>query len=169
MRALLIWVLSIAVLTTYSVSNRPKSRLGIHQVKQEQEVDGTYEFVSETLNLIKPKPVTERRSPPSWVGLWFFKNGHFSQTMMKNGRGFLAYPKSHDDVGYESSAGTYAVDGRIIELERDLSLHPLSVGRTTTLEYRFEGDNIIFVEMMHPYTENVAEGKRTIVLRRIAK
>lgn len=167
MRTLLFCVLSIVMLTTYSFSNRPKSRLGIDQVRQEQELEGAYEFVSETLELIKPKPATERSGPPDWMGLWFFKSGHFSQTMMKKGRGFLAYPKSHADVGYESSAGTYTLDGNTIQLEKDLSLHPLSIGRTQTLEYRIEGDTIIFVETMHPYTENVAEAKRTIVLRRI--
>lgn len=169
MQVLLIWVLSIGVLTMYSVLNPQKSRLGIDEVKQEQPLEGAYEFVSETLELTKPKSTTERISPPAWTGLWFFQGGHFSLTMMKKGRGYLAYPKSHGAVGYESSAGTYAVDGHMVQLERDLSLHPLSVGRTITLEYRFDGDRIIFVETMHPYTENTAEGKRTIVLRRIAR
>lgn len=167
MRGLVICLLVIAILTSYSGLNPPKSQSGRDEVKEQKQLEGAYEFVSESLELTKPRATTERISPPAWTGLWFFQSGHFSQTMMKNGRGYLTYPSSHADVGFESSAGTYAVDGPILRLERDLSLHPLSVGRTITLEYHFEGDKIILLEMMHPYTENVAEGKRTIVLRRI--
>lgn len=158
---------AIAVLISHPSPKERQSPLRLEEVKQEKRLEGAYEFVSEVLELTKPKVTTERLSPPEWTGLWLFEGGRFSQTMMKKGRGYLAYPRSHAAIGYESSAGTYVTKDKVVRLERDLSLHPLSVGRPITFEYRFEADTLILVETMHPYTENIAEGKRTIVLRRI--
>lgn len=131
------------------------------------DLEGAYEFVSETTTLTKPKASTERLVPPQWIGLWFFQNGYFSQTLMKKGRGFSTYPSSHPAIGYESFAGSYKVEGDKIELRNDLSLHPLNAGRLTTLSYRFEGDLLILVEELHPHIEDTSEGQVITVLRRL--
>jgi hypothetical protein len=167
MRHLVLCVVTAVVLISYLSIKPGGTAFGDQHLKKISPLDGAYEFVSETLELTNPESITERISTPAWTGLWLFQDGRFSQTMMKKGRGFLTYPKRHASIGYESSAGTYVADTSVIKLEKDLSLHPLGAGRSVTLEYRFEGDLLILIEKMHPYTENIANGKRITTLKRV--
>jgi hypothetical protein len=130
-------------------------------------LDGAYEFVSETTSLTKPTVVTTSLSAPEWQGFWFFQGNHFSQTIMKRGRLYATYPRFHHDLGYNSFAGTYAIDGNTIRLRKQLALHPLSAGRSVTLTYQIKDDTLTLIEVMNPYPEDLSQGQRITVLRKI--
>lgn len=131
-----------------------------------QVLDGAYELVSETTILTKPQKLTTRRTSDDWTGTWLFHNGRYSQASMKKIRDWYSFPRNQEDLGYESSAGTYKVKGNNITLQDDVSLNPLGIGRITLLEYELKGDTLSLTETMHPYMEDLSEGQRTTVLRR---
>lgn len=131
------------------------------------QLDGAYEFVSETTILTKPKALTMRIVAPEWHGLWFFQGDRFSQTIMKRGRLYSTYPKFHRELGYDSSAGTYVIDDNTIRLRKQIALHPLSAGRSVTLAYQIDGDTLTLIETMNPYPEDLSQGHRTTILRRV--
>jgi len=154
------------VLTGYTFLNGQTETSKISQ-STAQPLDGGYEFVSETTILTKPKPLIERRLASEWSGLWFFKSGRFSQTLMKKRRSYSLFPPTQHELKYESSAGAYNLDGNTVLLTRTLSLHPFGVGRSTTFDYRIEEGTLTLIETMHPYKEDLSEGQRITVLRRI--
>jgi hypothetical protein len=120
-------------------------------------------------SLTKPKKLTENLGSSDWVGLWLFKDGYFSQTMMKRQRQFWLprFPRNAEALGYGSAAGTYKVNANTLELTLSLRLSPHYVGEPWTLEYRLEGETLILTETFHPNPHNDVEGQRTIVLRKI--
>jgi hypothetical protein len=132
-----------------------------------QVLDGVYEFVSETTILVEPKPIVERRLASEWSGLWFFQSSRFSQTLMKKRRSYSLFPRTHQELKYESSAGSFILEGNTAILTRTLSLHPFGVGRSTTFEYRIEEGTLTLTETMSPYKEDLSKGQRVTVLRRI--
>jgi len=154
------------VLTGYGFLNGQTEKSKISPAKA-QVLEGVYEFVSETTILTKPKPLIERRLASEWSGFWLFQNGHFSQTLMKKRRSYSLFPPTQHELKYESSAGSYSLEGNTVLLTRTLSLHPFGVGRSTTFEYRIEEGTLTLTETMYPYKEDLSEGQRVTVLRRI--
>lgn len=131
-------------------------------------LEGAYEFVSETANITKPTNRTEVRTASDWIGLWIFQRGRFSETMMKPDRAFWLpdFPKKPADLGYESAAGTYRVDGKNVVLTSDLTMSPHFVGETTVFEYSLQGDSLTLTEIWQPSPHHATQGRRTILLRR---
>ena len=86
---------------------------------------------------------------------------------MKKRRDFLYFPRYFEDVGYQSLAGTYKVEGDSLRLFKDCSLHPLWVENQEVFSYRFEDNNLVLTEALLPTIERVIEGERIIVLKKL--
>lgn len=140
---------------------------GLRPTENSVGLDGAYEFLSETTILTKPKALTKRRVAPEWQGVWFFEGDWFSQTLMKKHRLYSTYPRFHSDLGYESSAGTYTIEGNTLTLKSQMALHPLSVGRSLTVIWKLDGNTLTFTEILSPYPEDLSQGHRITTLRRI--
>ena len=134
-------------------------------------LEGAYEFVSEVTVLTEPADAlpeqaerTSRRTAEDWSGLWLLKDGRFSRTLMKRSR-----PEFPDKLGYESSAGTYRVEGKWVEFTDELKLSPLDHVGYHRMEFRLDGDMLTLRETWHPSNPHVAYGgTSTIVLKRRA-
>jgi len=133
----------------------------------EPDVDGAYEFVSETTTLTKPEKRTFHYAPPEWTGLWIFKNNRFSQTSMRQRRSWDPFPRNQQDLGYTSSAGSYKIEGTRLILKQELSLNPAAIGYPAVSEYKLEGDTLTLIESLYPRPEDLSEGQQIIVLRKI--
>jgi len=131
------------------------------------DLEGAYEFVSDTITLSKPKAVTERRVPPDWIGMWIFKDGRFSQTLMKQGRSWNPFPTNQDELGYQASAGTYKIDGPHLYLKHEFSLNPRGVSQLTVVEYELASGTLTLTAKMSPRLEDLSEGEQVIVLRKV--
>lgn len=132
-----------------------------------KSLEGAYEFISETTVLTKPQNMSERRTSNEWVGVWFFRDGQFSQTLMKKKRNWYPFPPNQQDLAYESSAGTFEVSGKNLLLKQTIALNPLAAGGFLGVEYQLEGDILTLTESIHASREDLSEGQRTIVLRRL--
>lgn len=133
-------------------------------------LEGVYEFVSDTIVATKPKKLTQKVTSPQWVGLWLFKDGYFSQTLMKRERQFWLprFPRNAQELGYKSAAGAYKIQGKILELIPSLRLSPYYIDQSWLLEYRLEGETLTLLETLHANPHDETEGEHTIVLRRIS-
>jgi hypothetical protein len=144
---------------------------GLNGDKRPAALEGAYEFVSEVTVLTEPADAlpeqperTSRRTAQEWAGLWLLQDGRFSRTMMKRSR-----PQFPDKLGYESSAGTYRVDGKWVEFTDELKLSPLDYVGYHRMEFRLDGDRLTLSETWHPSNPHIAYGgTRTIVLQRRA-
>lgn len=137
---------------------------------QEDFSEGVYEFVTEDTTLTLPVKRIEKRNTEEWSGLWFFKDGYFSITMMKRRRPLWVssgFPKDADDMGYESAAGTYLLRGNEIQLKSNLLMSPDSVSRSILMEFRFKADTLTLTQHLHPFPEGMDKGERVTLLRRV--
>jgi hypothetical protein len=134
-------------------------------------LEGAFEFVSETITLNEPRPSTEERTSKEWAGLWLFKDGHFSETVMRRPHSVIGGSATQGprEYGFEGSAGTYRIEGNDIELKNDLSIYPLAVNRVRTLQFQLEGDRLTLTERFTPSRESPARGSRVTLLRRIER
>lgn len=149
------------------VQNRNPSQGRTNVVKSDR-LEGVYEFVSESTTLTKPEKTILNRTSSEWAGRWHFQGGYFSQTLMRRGeRDGICDPQKQDSIGYESFAGTYKIDGNVIELTWEFALSPLVVGRSILLQYHVEGNTLILVEKIHQNVHSIHEGIRTTMLRRV--
>lgn len=131
------------------------------------DLEGVYEFVSEKTTVTKPEPGYEQNTSDQWSGMWFFRNRHYSQTMMQKRREWPPFPRNIRELGYQSSAGEYEIKGNLIVLRPILSLNPLNLIQSKTLEFELEGDMLTLTETMTPRLENLTEGTRVTLLRRV--
>src|SRR2546429_18937 len=106
------------------------------------DLAGVYELVSNRIISAKPERVIEEHSPDDWLGIWFFQQGHYSQSEMYKKRGWPPFPHNQKELGYESSAGEYQVDKNVLTLKPSVSVNPLGTLNPKTLEYRIEGDSL---------------------------
>jgi hypothetical protein len=130
-------------------------------------LDGVYEFVSETTTLTKPRKASYKRMSPEWTGIWQFQNGSYTCVLMKGRRDEFFNRKKLEDVGFESFAGPYELEGERLRLMRKYTFHPWDVGRSKVVNYRVDGDTLTLIEALHPYVEDLREGTITTILRRV--
>jgi hypothetical protein len=130
-------------------------------------LEGVYELVSETTTLTKPEKHTEQLSSDQWFGIWFFQDNHYRQAIMNKRREWPPFPQNFHELGYQSSAGEYEINGGILILRPSVSLHPLELLQSRTVEFRIEGDNLRLIETMTPRMESLAEGQRITLLRKV--
>lgn len=129
-------------------------------------LDGVYSFVREEVTLLKPRRETRVLAPPEWTGVWHFSNGSYSSVLMLDKRPSF-FDVKNPDLGYESFAGRYTVDGDRLVLARDFSAHPFLRGHTTVMQYRFEDDLLILTNTLAPRLEDLREGTISVVLTRL--
>jgi hypothetical protein len=156
----------IALLSCCSWHSQSLSKERLSVIRPEK-LDGVYEFVSESTILTKPTKSAYKRMPPEWGGVWQFQNGYYTRMLMKRSRDRFFDSKKLDDLGFESFAGTYEIDGKNILFKQTYAFNPLNVGGSALLAYRLDGDILTLTQTLHPYIEDLREGTVTIVLRRI--
>lgn len=134
------------------------------------DLDGVYEFVSETLSVVKPKAYVERYTANEWEGLWFFHEGHFSETLMRRKRTPSdAFERGPRESGFIGRAGTYSAVGSQLEVTDRQTIYPAAVNRVRTFQYMLKDDTLTLTETLHPSVESTATGQHVVVLRRISK
>ena len=75
------------------------------------------------------------------------------------------FPKSLQELGYDSLAGTYELkDDRLI-LKPDITLNPLA-NRPRLFRWIVRGTNLTLTEELRPYTEDLRDGEVVTVLER---
>src|SRR5260370_24606748 len=100
------------------------------------DLDGVYEFVSETLSVVKPKSYVERYTANEWDGLWFFHEGHFSETLMRRKRTPSdASERGPREAGFIGRAGTYSTVGSQLEVNYRQTIYPAAVNQGSTSQY----------------------------------
>jgi len=132
-------------------------------------IDGVYQFVSETTTLTKPRASEFRREAPQWTGLVFFSNKHFSVSLLNQLRDddWLAqFPKNAKEIGYDSFAGSFELTGSQLLLRKEVGLNPYDDRGTNRFEIRAEGNRLTMTETLSPYVEDLRAGKRIIVLEK---
>lgn len=133
-------------------------------------LNGVYELVSDTTSITAPEQSTNRVTANEWKGLWFFQNGYFSQTLMNAERPEWTparFPTDAKGTGFDGASGTYSLEGGTVELEYRLTFYP---GKTYTRDimlYRLEGDTLTLTKELYPHREDLSEGQRVIILRKI--
>jgi hypothetical protein len=135
-------------------------------VENPGSIEGVYEFVSESTQLTKPKKETFKRTPPDWAGIWQFQKGHFTSVLMKARRDRF-FARNNQDLGFESSAGSYGVKGKDVELTQTYTLSPFDVGGSLLMAYDIDGDTLTLTETLYPHVEDLREGTIVLVLRRL--
>jgi hypothetical protein len=159
----------IFIIALLSVCSAHSQNLGKGQVSASSadKLDGVYEFVSESTILTKPRNTTYKRTSSEWVGVWQFQNGHYTRVLMKRRRDNFFNPKKLDDLGFESFAGSYKIEGENVLLKQSYALNPLNVDGSVLMAYRIDGDTLTLIQTLHPYIEDLREGTITTVLRRL--
>jgi len=133
------------------------------------ELEGTYEFVSESTVLTRPNTLDVSRTAPEWGGRWQFHNGYYSSILMKRNRETFFKSNKIEDLGFEASSGSYMMKKDSILFTEDYTLHPFNVGRSDVLACKIEGSTLTLVDALHPTVEDLREGTVTIVLRRVTR
>jgi hypothetical protein len=144
---------------------------GFHQTssKNVKALDGTYELVSQDVNITKPHPESYSLKEPRWKGMWQIQNGYFSSVLMKEVRDNF-YECEDRDLGYESFAGTYELRGKDeILFKQAYSLNPLHKNRFVRMKYSISNDVLKLTQVLHPGIEDLSEGTVTIILKRVSK
>jgi len=157
----------VIISMTHSCTSQSNAALTKDIGMDSRTVEGAYEFVSETVMITSPNKGTEKRTSDEWTGLWFFQHGRFSETLMKKKRSWPPFPTNEQDLGYESSAGTYDYNNDTLVLRHELSLNPFSGGRNSVFDCRIEGETLTLTETKMPYMESLTEGKRILILRKL--
>lgn len=130
------------------------------------KLDGVYEFVSESTVLTKPRKTAYESTSSEWGGIWQFQNGYYTRVLMKRRRDNF-FSKKLEDLGFESFAGSYEIEGKNVRLIQKYAIHPFDVDRSALMEYRIDGDTLTLIQTLHPYLEDPREGTITTVLRRL--
>lgn len=131
------------------------------------ELEGVYEFISETTVLTKPDKITGERTQSDWNGIWQFQKCYYTRVMMKKWRGGFFDRQNVENLGFESFAGPYKTKGNRVQLIQTYALHPFDVERSTIMEYQVNGSTLTLTQTLTPYLENPSQGTVTIVLRRL--
>jgi len=134
-----------------------------------EQFDGVYEFIQDEVRIQEPDLKTTTRNGADLAGLMIFKDGYYSETLMKKTRSkwVSRFPGNATELGYSSTAGTYEVLGKILRLKENLSLYPNYVGRPVLLEFQRKGDILTLTETWEPHVENRSKGQRITTLRRL--
>lgn len=160
-------VFSMLMLVLVCPAQSPGPKVEPSKIVITDRLDGVYDFVSESIELTGPTKATYKRESPQWKGLWQFHNGFFTCVVMNGRRSLTLGRKGIPELGFESFAGTYDLDGDSIQLEESLAINPLDVGRYRVMSYRIDGDTVILSETLYPHVEDLRDGVITTVLRRL--
>lgn len=127
-----------------------------------------YQLVSQEVNITKPHKESYSFTPPRWTGMWQIHQGYFSSVLMKEKRDKF-FECEQRELGYESFAGTYTLDGDEILFTQHYSLHPFHQGRPVVMKYAIKNDTLTLIQAVDPGIEDMTDGTVKIVLRRVSK
>lgn len=140
------------------------------QVTNVIEIDGVYEFVSETVLSLAPEKIIEKKDNNEWKGLWFFTKGYFSQNIMKIDRSSWMpgnFPLDKAELGFDTISGKYRInENTTIQFNKDLTLFPGNF-LSESFSYTFESDLLILTQNLSPNTHTTSKGKRIIILKKL--
>ena len=161
--------ISFLILITcfYCFTEKQDKAIGLELTKQEIQIEGAYEFISQITELTKPKQQVINISSPDWKGIWIFHHGYFSQSLMRSGRGFLEFPRTLSEVGYRSFSGEYSFKDNLLQLDSLISLHPLQQQIMFRYKYKLDGEYLVLSERLTPHVEDLSDGYSTITLRKL--
>ena len=143
--------------------SNPIARLTEH----EEQLNGTYTFVSATTELTEPSIGKSERMTPEWQGLWQFQNGYYSSLVVKQGREASLASRASSSPTVFAYAGTYELEGASLVLHRKYAISPLDVGRLQRISFSLQGDTLTLRESLQPYVEDIRKGVETTILKRI--
>lgn len=174
LRLIVISLLALFICTCTSSSANQNTTVAENQdmkpLTKVSEIDGVYEFVSETTVKTFPEESTVRRQNDAWKGYWFFQNGHFSKVLVKNERPEWTpgkFPSDARGTGFDAASGTYRIDGDNIEMNYILTYYP---GMAYDLEFISYGINdgvLTMTRKFAPRRESMAKGEQVIVLQKV--
>ena len=175
LKVLIIVILLSVNCNNYSV-NKEVSNLQFPTKAQTQTLDnssnleGVYEFISETNNVSFPEQKTEKRTSEEWKGFWFFQNGMFSKTMMKIDRPEWTpsrFPPNAQETGFDGASGNYQIDNGQIKIDYHLAFYPGKIFEVESLSYTLEKDVLTLTRNLGRSRENNSEGNQIIVLKKL--
>ncbi len=123
------------------------------------ELDGVYQFVSETSELTQPGVEIKVRKNPDWAGIWQFQQGYYSSIITPLPR--------NDTAGGSAYTGTFEIDGDKLILNQEYAISSLEANRQHTVRFHFEGKRLILRQHLQSYIEDMREGYLTTVLEKI--
>ena len=106
---------------------------------------------------------------PIAIPCGFFADGVFSVSLVdatRNDDWITEFPKNLQELGYESFAGAYDLSGSTLTLGLDITLNPFHYHEKKTFSFVLKGDTLTLTEKLRPYTEDLRNGERVIVLAR---
>ena len=136
--------------------------------KGNKNIEGVYELVSQEINIAAPYKESYVISPPRWTGIWQIHDGYFSSVLMKDERNKF-FDCEERDLGYESFAGIYTLEGDEILFKQNYSLHPFYKSRPVIMKYTIKPNTLILMQIFRPTTEDKSEGTMKITLRRLPR
>lgn len=137
--------------------------------KSSIQLEGVYKLISYKIIFVKPSNYSENFSYPEWTGIWILKKGKFSMNLMKSKRSMWIseFPKTPQELGFDSMAGSYKIKGNTIQFIKELSLSPQWVSYSEFYTFEAEKNLLILRKKLNPYPENISEGECKITLERI--
>lgn len=167
-------LICIAICPFYSCNRydlHSEEQIKTEQIKTPTEVEGVYEFVSETISLIEPINSIEKRTNKEWKGLWIFKEGYFSRNMMKIDRSNWTpshFPSNHIELGFDAVSGKFQInEDKKIELNKNIMLYPRNNLTDEFYSYEFNFNQLILTQELLPNRHTTSKGKKVIVLQKI--
>ena len=130
-------------------------------------LDGIYQFVSETADLTEPSAITTIKMAPQWEGIWLFQKGYYSALITEKGREAIYNNRTNTNVGAFAYAGKYQVLDTKLILQQEYAISPLEVNRSRTMEFKHQGDLLIFTQQLRPYMEDIRNGMVITVLKKV--
>lgn len=132
---------------------------------ESSNLEGVYELVSETTEIIAPKKQANKKAPPDWKGLWIFRKGHFARFLMKVDKPFMKGSKREEE--YQSSGGIYTIEKNTLRLRLQYAYSVYDVERPVDMEFSLEDDTLKLTQKLHSHLEDLREGNITIILRKV--
>lgn len=132
--------------------------------KPTASIEGSYEFVSETIKLTEPEIKNISLTNPTWAGQWIFKDCRFSSCIMvtksKFGEG------TNRESEYITRSGKYKLEGTNLSLKIIFAFYSDEINSTEIYDVKFEEDKLTLIRYLTPHPENLSKGEDVIVLRR---
>jgi hypothetical protein len=151
-------IIACALVLPVCAQNKVNGQAGA-ATSEPQNIEGLYDFVSETDEITKPEKKTKTRTSEEWEGVWHFCGGYFYRIVRKK----TLSPEVHSEL--ESATGAYRIQGDDLILLPQVS-QLFRTPMTEKMALKFEDDRLILTRELIPSYESISAGKVTVVLRR---
>lgn len=151
---IILYAMALPVYAQHKINAQPRAN-----TPESQNVEGIYDFVSETEELTKPEKQIKRRTSGEWEGVWHFCDGHFYRIIRKK----TASPEVRAEL--ESATGAYRIQ------DNDLILMPqisqlFRTPLTEKMAFKFEDKKLTLTQELISSYESISEGRVITILRR---